>query len=375
MKGRQILIEPLPAGGHAAALMLDGRLQDLLVDPGPADATPRPEAIYRAVPARPMKGLGGVMVDLGGGRRLPARPAPARPRPPAAGAGRRLGRARQGAAGQRPPAPQGPHRDPDPRRAGRQHRPLACATATAATPSPRSPPRRWPAPSPTLGLILRSAAATAPDAEIRAEIAALRAEWAALLRARPPARPPACAPAPGAAAEALRDWREGGESLREAATALADAGVWEEVDALRRPMVALGEGSMAIEPTRALVAVDVNTGGDLSTAAALKANLAAAAELPRQLRLRGLGGQVTIDFAPLPRADRPRVEQALAAALRARRHRHHDRRLDPARPSRAAAQTRPPPTLTPPAKESGRELAFPTACAYRLTCSGAPAGA
>ena len=78
MKGRQILIEPLPAGGHAAALMVDGRLEDLLIDPDPADPTPRPEAIFRAVPARPMKGLGGVMVDLGGtsgflrGARLPA---------------------------------------------------------------------------------------------------------------------------------------------------------------------------------------------------------------------------------------------------------------------------------------------------------------
>jgi Rne/Rng family ribonuclease len=73
---------------------------------------------------------------------------------------------------------------------------------------------------------------------------------------------------------------------------------------------------MFIEPTRALVAVDVNTGADLSPAAALKTNLAAAAELPRHLRLRGLGGQITIDLAPLARADRPRVERALATALR-----------------------------------------------------------
>jgi hypothetical protein len=41
VRGRQILIEPLPAGGHAAALMVDGRLDDLIVDPDPADPAPR----------------------------------------------------------------------------------------------------------------------------------------------------------------------------------------------------------------------------------------------------------------------------------------------------------------------------------------------
>jgi hypothetical protein len=35
VRGRQILIEPLPAGGHAAALVVDGRLEDLLIDPDP----------------------------------------------------------------------------------------------------------------------------------------------------------------------------------------------------------------------------------------------------------------------------------------------------------------------------------------------------
>jgi ribonuclease G len=123
-------------------------------------------------------------------------------------------------------------------------------------------------------------------------------------------------PAPGAAAEALREWRLPDDAVRAAKSAFRDAGLWDEIDTLANPLVALGQGSMAIEPTRALVAVDVNTGRDTSPAAALKANLAAATELPRQLRLRGLGGQITVDFAPLARAERPRVEKALAAALR-----------------------------------------------------------
>jgi Rne/Rng family ribonuclease len=74
---------------------------------------------------------------------------------------------------------------------------------------------------------------------------------------------------------------------------------------------------MMIEPTRALVAVDVNTGPDTSPAAALKANIAAARDLPRQLRLRGLGGQVVVDFAPMPKKERALVEQVLRAAFKA----------------------------------------------------------
>jgi Rne/Rng family ribonuclease len=65
------------------------------------------------------------------------------------------------------------------------------------------------------------------------------------------------------------------------------------------------------------VAVDVNTGADTSPAAGLKANIAAARDLPRQLRLRGLGGQVVVDFAPMPKKDRGTLEQVLRAAFRA----------------------------------------------------------
>ena len=132
MKGRQILIEPLPAGGHAAALMVDGRLEDLLVDPDPADPAPRPEAIYRAVPARPMKGLGGVIVDLGGGLsgflRGPSPPAPGRPLLVQV---ERLGGAGQGAAGHRAAAPEGALRDPHPGRAGDQRGALAARPGAA----------------------------------------------------------------------------------------------------------------------------------------------------------------------------------------------------------------------------------------------------
>ncbi len=78
-----------------------------------------------------------------------------------------------------------------------------------------------------------------------------------------------------------------------------------------------GGGRLTVEPTRALVAVDVDTGGDTSPAAGLKTNLAATAELPRLLRLKGLGGQVVVDFAPMPKKLRAQLEAALAKAFRA----------------------------------------------------------
>ena len=52
-----------------------------------------------------------------------------------------------------------------------------------------------------------------------------------------------------------------------------DHGVLDALVELETPHVALsGGGSIYVEPTRALVAVDVNTGGDTSPAAGLKAN-------------------------------------------------------------------------------------------------------
>ena len=75
-------------------------------------------------------------------------------------------------------------------------------------------------------------------------------------------------------------------------------------------------GHYYIEPTRACITVDVNTGADTSPAAALKANIAMAKDLPRQLRMRGLGGQIVIDPAPMAKKDRRQLETVIKASLR-----------------------------------------------------------
>ena len=59
-------------------------------------------------------------------------------------------------------------------------------------------------------------------------------------------------------------------------------------------------GSLVIEQTEALISIDVNTGGFLGgnslEETVFRANMEAATAIPRQLRLRNLGGIIIIDF-------------------------------------------------------------------------------
>ncbi len=121
----------------------------------------------------------------------------------------------------------------------------------------------------------------------------------------------------GAHETAWRDWADP-EPDEVIEGGFAAQGVHEMLDALRDIRVPLaGGGNMLIETTRALVAVDVNTGPDTSPAAALKVNIAAARDLPRQFRLRGLGGQIIVDFAPMPKKERAILDQVIRAAFKA----------------------------------------------------------
>jgi len=83
-------------------------------------------------------------------------------------------------------------------------------------------------------------------------------------------------------------------------------------------------GSIVINTTEALVAIDVNSGKNTTErnieSTALKTNLDAANEVARQLRLRDLGGLVVIDFIDMEDyRNNFKVEKAIKAAL------HRDR--------------------------------------------------
>ena len=315
MRGSQILIEPLPTGGHAAALMVDGVLEDLLVDAPDADLVPRVEAVYRVVVGRPIKGIGGAMVDLGAGQTGFLRTT----RPPSSGARLMVQITGSADTGKAPPVtdrirlkgrfailtPGKPGfnisrsiRDPDRRAALDLVAGRAMSEAGAE-----------------LGLILRSASENAADDEIIKEVAKLRRDWDAISQTDQHA-PKLVLAAPGASEVAWRDWKRTDVPVISNPRALADQDVWEAIEALRQPFVPLGTGGLYIEATRALVAIDVNTGADTSPAAALKVNIAAMRELPRHLRLRGLGGQIVVDMAPIAKTQRRMVEEALLGALR-----------------------------------------------------------
>lgn len=165
------------------------------------------------------------------------------------------------------------------------------------------------------GLILRSSCEGADADEISDDIAAM-SDLAAKVMADATGEAETLIEGDGPHLLAWREWTDKAE-IDSADGSFDRHGILDVLDGLKARDVPLGgPASMAIEPTRALVAVDVNTGGDTSPAAGLKANLAAVKDLPRQLRLRGLGGQIVIDPAPTAKKDRRQIESALRAALK-----------------------------------------------------------
>jgi len=91
-------------------------------------------------------------------------------------------------------------------------------------------------------------------------------------------------------------------------------------------------GYLVINPTEALVSIDVNSGRSTKERhieeTALKTNLEAAAEVARQLRLRDLGGLVVIDFIDMEnRRNNGKVERKMRDALSPDRARIQNSRI------------------------------------------------
>lgn len=308
MKGNQIILDHLN-GREAAALMVDGKLHDILID----SDQPRVGTIYRAVADRPMKGQGGLFLTTPDGTAFLRQIKGIAP-------GNRLlvqvtGYAEDGKALPVTPkvlfksryaivTPDAPGlnisrkiRDDDLRDVllGIAHEVMGDA--------------------PEMGLILRSSCEDAEAGEIAEDIMAMF-DLAQAVMADQDGDAEVLSEGDGPHGQAWREWVDPADIVTEAG-GFEHYGVLDQLEEAQGARVNLGGGAfMFVEPTRALVAVDVNTGGDTSPAAGLKANLAAARDLPRQLRLRGLGGQITLDLAPMPKRDRRTFEQTLRAALK-----------------------------------------------------------
>ena len=202
---------------------------------------------------------------------------------------------------------------------------------------------------PGAGYILRTEAVGATAEALIDDARALAQTWQAIQQAAKMARPPVTLHHElDAVARALRDLA--GEAVQRIAiddaavmeaarawcrrtlpglearierglTPLFDEALEEEIAGLFQPRVALPSGGwILIEATEALTAIDVNSGpvsqSSGLTETALTTNLEAAREIGRQLRLRGIGGLIVIDFVQLQRDDHgTRVVQALHDSL------------------------------------------------------------
>jgi Ribonuclease G/E len=312
MKGSTIALDRTGTR-HAAARMVDGVLEDVIIDP--PDWVIPPETLFRGKLGRPMKGMGGAFVDLPDGQSGFLRQTKGvRPGDPIlvqvtglseAGKAvpvttRLLFKSRYAII--TPDAPGlniSRQIDDDDLRADLDALARDCMDGAGER----------------LGLILRSACPEADEATIADDIIQMRSLAEQVLSDRSGA-PELLVAAPSAHELAWRDWDDP-DALDDQPGSFARHGVDAALDELLCTEVALPQGaSMVIEPTRALVAVDINTGPDTSPAAGLKANIAAIRALARELRLRGLGGQVVIDLAPFPKREKQVLEQVLSAAFK-----------------------------------------------------------
>ena len=203
---------------------------------------------------------------------------------------------------------------------------------------------------PGAGFIFRTAAKDASLEELRQDALALAEVWRCIQDRRGPARPPVTlyrdlgpieramrdvvrgdvarvlfddAAAAEAAREYCRKAMPGAESRIELAgrRLFDEYGLEDEIARLFEPKLTLPSGGwITIETTEALTAVDVNSGRFVQSGGleetSLAVNLEAAVEIGRQIRLRGIGGLIVVDFIHLSEnANAARVLEALEQSL------------------------------------------------------------
>ena len=307
MKGRSILLDHVN-GREAAALMVDGKLHDILLQ---ADA-PAPGTVYRAIADRPIKGQGGMFLKTPDGSAFlrqvkglsPGQPmlvqvtGYAEPGKAIPVTQKLLFKSRYAIV--TPSAP-GRNISRSIKDDAERDRLLEIVHDTLGDEN--------------TGLILRSSCEGADAEDIASDINAM-AELCAAVIGDGDRGMDVLAEGDTPHVLAWREWTDPADIETEQGC-FEDQGVLDAIDQAKLPKEKLeGGGIMYIEPTRALVAVDVNTGSDVSLAAGAKANIACARDLPRAVRVRGLGGQIVLDLAPMAKKDRRIFETVLRQSFR-----------------------------------------------------------
>lgn len=207
------------------------------------------------------------------------------------------------------------------------------------------------------GFIVRTAAATATEEDLRADIRFLLTLWSEMRQRADASKPPALIYHDLSLVErVLRDqvtdnfsaiWVDSEADYERVLRFLnrfepalvrrvklytketplfEQFGIQEEINkALRSKVWLKSGGSIVINQTEALVAIDINTGKYVGKTARLedtilKTNLDSIPEIVRQIRLRDLGGIIVIDFIDMDeRKNRNKVMQALEEELKSDR--------------------------------------------------------
>lgn len=190
------------------------------------------------------------------------------------------------------------------------HEGAAIAVRVAREPSPGKGPKLTPAPDAPAagGRAPRLLAEGTPLADLlrRAQPVEIRVEGAERRRAL---------------ADAVPEFADRLHGHTGPAPLFQAAGLNAEIDALLDPVVPLdGGGRLVIEPVSSLTAIDVDVGAAAAHGGrdrqALEVDLAAAATVARQVRLRALSGLIVVDFLDLEtKSARQRVSAALSAAF------------------------------------------------------------
>ena len=166
------------------------------------------------------------------------------------------------------------------------------------------------------GLILRTSCLH-NDHQIKTELKEFMTYYRRIFLSGKPNKPTLVASGPSIHARAERDWQpEENFIVQDVGDAIDTFGLWDLIIENTGDVVELGnKANLVIEKTQAMIVIDVNSGGMNSKTSARNISMQAAGVIPNELRIRGLGGKVIIDFPSMNQSDRKDVEKCLAQAF------------------------------------------------------------